>query len=140
VSGWPRAGTTSWTCRITLLSTGGSTASSLRGPSFNRFLGPQQGCQMVYFQTKIPSRVNIAESCNERCWYIVGPFGQFYGYLVYFVVICYIMWLSGIFFAVLVCCTKKNLATLVHIGTARGQGCQIFMVQCTKMGGNTCTK
>jgi hypothetical protein len=41
-------------------------------------------------------------------------FGIFYGYLVYFMVVWYILWLFGIFFSVLVCCTKKNLATLVR--------------------------
>jgi hypothetical protein len=39
-------------------------------------------------------------------WSILRQFGLFYGNLVYFVVIWYI-------FTVLVCCTKKNLATLV---------------------------
>jgi hypothetical protein len=34
--------------------------------------------------------------------------------LVYFVAIWYIIWLFGIFLPVLVCCTKKNLATLVE--------------------------
>jgi hypothetical protein len=36
--------------------------------------------------------------------------GTFYGYLVYFMVISYILWYSVIFFSALVCCTKKNLA------------------------------
>jgi hypothetical protein len=38
--------------------------------------------------------------------------GLFYGHLVYCVTIWYILWLCGKFSAVLVCCTKKNLATL----------------------------
>jgi hypothetical protein len=38
-------------------------------------------------------------------WSILQPFVIFYGHLVYFVVSWYI-------FPVLVCCTKKNLATL----------------------------
>jgi hypothetical protein len=38
-------------------------------------------------------------------WYILCPFGIFYGHLVYFVVIWTI-------FPVLVRCSKKNLATL----------------------------
>jgi hypothetical protein len=37
---------------------------------------------------------------------IIRIFGIFYGHLVYFAIICY-------FFPVLVCCTKKNLATLL---------------------------
>jgi hypothetical protein len=36
-----------------------------------------------------------------------GTFGQFYGHLVYFVAIWYILWLLAIFLPVLVCCTKK---------------------------------
>jgi hypothetical protein len=34
----------------------------------------------------------------------------FYGHLVYFVAISYILWIFGIFFPVLVCCAVKNLA------------------------------
>jgi hypothetical protein len=40
-------------------------------------------------------------------WYILWPFGIFYGHLVY-------LWSFGIFFPVLVCCSKKFLATLIH--------------------------
>jgi hypothetical protein len=40
-------------------------------------------------------------------------FGLFYGHLVYFVVILYIFSSFGIFYCHLVCCTKKNLATLL---------------------------
>jgi hypothetical protein len=36
----------------------------------------------------------------------------FYGQLVYIMSIGYILWSFGINFPVLVCCTKKNLATL----------------------------
>jgi hypothetical protein len=72
-----------------------------------------QGCQMVYFQTKNPILVIFGRSCNRRCWSILRPFGIFYGHLRHFMAIRYIMWLFGIFFIVLVCCTKKNLATLV---------------------------
>jgi hypothetical protein len=43
--------------------------------------------------------------------------GTFYGHLVRFTVFCYILWtfviVWGIFFRVLVFCTKKNLATLL---------------------------
>jgi hypothetical protein len=38
--------------------------------------------------------------------------GIFYGHLVHFTVFCYILWTFGIFFPILVFCTKKNLATL----------------------------
>jgi hypothetical protein len=45
--------------------------------------------------------------------YILWPFILFYGLSVYFVAIWNILWLFGIYFPVLVCCTKKNLATLL---------------------------
>jgi hypothetical protein len=37
----------------------------------------------------------------------------FYGHLIYFMFIWYILCLFGIFFPLLVYCTKKNLATLL---------------------------
>jgi Na+/H+-dicarboxylate symporter len=40
------------------------------------------------------------------------PFGLYYGHLVYFVAFWHILWLFVIFSPLLVCCTKKNLATL----------------------------
>jgi hypothetical protein len=45
-------------------------------------------------------------------WYILWPFGLFYNNLAYFRVIWYILWSLGHIFHVLVCCIKKNLATL----------------------------
>jgi hypothetical protein len=45
-------------------------------------------------------------------WYIFRTFGISYGTLVYFVVIWYI-------FIVLVNCTAKNLAILVHTGVPK---------------------
>jgi hypothetical protein len=47
--------------------------------------------------------VILGGSCNGRCWYILWPFGLFYGHLVYI----------GTFFPVLVSCTKITLATLM---------------------------
>jgi hypothetical protein len=45
---------------------------------------------------------------------ILRPFGPFYiqRFGIYFVTIWYSLLLFGIFFPVLVCCRKKNLATL----------------------------
>jgi hypothetical protein len=43
--------------------------------------------------------------------------GIFYGRFVYFATIWYILWTLGIFFPFLVCCAKKNLATLMHVQT-----------------------
>jgi hypothetical protein len=54
-------------------------------------------------------------------WYILWLFGIFCGYSVYFVVIWYILWLLGIFFPVLVGSIKKNLATLSGTSTGRSR-------------------
>jgi hypothetical protein len=43
---------------------------------------------------------------------IFGKFGLFYVHFIYFIVIWYIVWKFGIFFLVLLYCTKTNLATL----------------------------
>jgi hypothetical protein len=40
--------------------------------------------------------------CLGRCWYILRPFGLFYGYLVYFAAIWYILWQLGILYGHLV--------------------------------------
>jgi hypothetical protein len=48
-------------------------------------------------------------------WYIFCIFGIFSVYLVYFLYIWYIFWLFGIFLPVLVCCSKKNQATLIIV-------------------------
>jgi hypothetical protein len=45
-------------------------------------------------------------------WYILRPFGVFYGYLGYFAAIWQISWEFGLIFPILVRCTKKNLAAL----------------------------
>jgi hypothetical protein len=51
--------------------------------------------------------------------YILWPLGIFYDHCVHFMIIWYILCSFGTFFPVLVSCTKKNLATLVHGGLAR---------------------
>jgi hypothetical protein len=61
---------------------------------------------MVCFQSKIP---NLGLPCNERS---LRPFCLFYCHFVYFLAIRYILWSFRFIFPVLVCCTKKNLATL----------------------------
>jgi hypothetical protein len=45
------------------------------------------------FKPKIP----ILGSCYGRYWYIIFPFGQISGYLVYFMALWYILWSFGIF-------------------------------------------
>jgi hypothetical protein len=69
------------------------------------------------FKPKIPFWVNFGRSCNGRCWYFLRPLCLFYGQIVYFMAIWYIMWSFGIFFPVWVYCTEKNLATLISMST-----------------------
>jgi hypothetical protein len=45
----------------------------------------------------------------------------FYGHLVHFTAIWYILWLFGIYFPALVFCTKKNLATLLRLKSRKGE-------------------
>jgi hypothetical protein len=67
--------------------------------------------------------------------------GIFYGHEAYFGIFCgrlVHLWLFGTFFPVLVCCSKKNLASRMESFTFRErdrnnsssseQGCHIFMV------------
>jgi hypothetical protein len=81
--------------------------------TFRRRLWFCTGLPDCIFKQKIPIGVNFGGSRNGRCWYILWPFGLF-------TVIWYILWQFGRFygylvdfFPVLVCFTKKNLATLV---------------------------
>jgi hypothetical protein len=55
-----------------------------------------------------PKNPNLGKSCSERCWYILWPFGLFYGRLVYFVAIWYVIFGMVIWyiFPAFVCCTK----------------------------------
>jgi hypothetical protein len=69
----------------------------------------QRGCQMVDFQTKNPNLGNFWRALQRKMcayfwdiWYILQPSVLLHGHL----------WSFGIFFRVLVCCTKTNLATL----------------------------
>jgi hypothetical protein len=66
---------------------------NISGQFIQIFLLSLQGCQMVYFQKKKTIWVNFGWSCK--------PFGKFYRNIF------------GIFSPVLVCCTKKNLVTLL---------------------------
>jgi hypothetical protein len=73
----------------------------------------EQGCQMAYFPTKKSNLGKFGRVSQSKIivyfmaiWSILRPFGIFYGHSVYFMVIWYI-------FPVWVCCTMKNLATLI---------------------------
>jgi hypothetical protein len=56
-----------------------------------------RGCQMAYFQTKIPIWVNVGGSWNGSCQYpyfiafgsILRPFCIFWGHLLYFMFLVY---------------------------------------------------
>jgi hypothetical protein len=65
---------------------------------------------------KIAIWVNFGGSCNGRCWCFLGRLVYFtskwYTYL--HIAIWNILWSFGIFFPVLVCRNKKNLATLLR--------------------------
>jgi hypothetical protein len=67
----------------------------------------QQGCQMVYFQTKNP---NLGRGFE---WKMMLYFCSIC-HLPYFMANWYIFWLFGIFCPALVSCRKKNLATLIN--------------------------
>jgi hypothetical protein len=56
-----------------------------------------QGCQMVYLQTKNPNFYTFLGPRTIHFWYILIPFGVFYGDLVDFVVIWLIFFHFGIF-------------------------------------------
>jgi hypothetical protein len=63
-----------------------------------------QCCQMAYLQTKKSEFGYILEGlAMQDVWYILRPFGPFYGHLVYFVNFIIIWYI----FHVLVCCNKK---------------------------------
>jgi hypothetical protein len=68
---------------------------------------------MAYFQPKNASVGRFRRVLQWKmfvyftaAWSVLLPSGIFCGHLVYFIAI------YGIFFPILVCCTKKNLATL----------------------------
>jgi hypothetical protein len=69
----------------------------------------------IYFQTKNP---DWGKFCIERrmsIWSILQLFSKMFGRLAYFMVILYI-------FPILLCCTEKNLATLLETSVPFPQG------------------
>jgi hypothetical protein len=78
------------------------------------------------FLTKIPNWVNTDCLVKEEVgifygnlvyfmavWYILCLFGIIYGHLVYFITIWFVLMVPWYIFPALVCCTRKNLATLL---------------------------
>jgi hypothetical protein len=51
---------------------------------------PVRVARWFVFKPKLPTLVNFGGSWNRKSWYILWPFGLFFGHLVYFVVIWYI--------------------------------------------------
>jgi hypothetical protein len=73
----------------------------------------KQGCQLVHFQTKKSHLGKFWRVLQWKIlvyfiaiWSILRSIGIFYDHLVWYVVVVWYI------FPVLVCCTKKNLATL----------------------------
>jgi hypothetical protein len=67
----------------------------------------------IYLLTKNPNfGIPILEGVVVRSFHFM-VFDIFYGHFVYFKAIWCILWLFGSHLPVLVCCTKKNLATLI---------------------------
>jgi hypothetical protein len=71
------------------------------------FRTPSQGCQMVYFHTKNP---NLGIFCRASEWKLYVYFMTIWSI---FAAILYILWPLALYFSVVVCCTIKNLATLL---------------------------
>jgi hypothetical protein len=77
------------------------------------FFGLSQGCQMIFFSDQKSQFGSTLEGlANMSCIPILWPFGLFYCHLIYFTASWYNWCQFGTFFPVLVCCIKKNLATL----------------------------
>jgi hypothetical protein len=80
---------------------------------------PSRVARWHIFKPKFPIWVNFGGPWVGKCWYILWPFGIFYGYLGYVITICYILCSFGTFCPVLVLCTNKNLTTLIPSRVAR---------------------
>jgi hypothetical protein len=62
----------------------------------------------VYFLTKNPNFGEFGKVLQSKMLVFLGPFCLFYGQMVYFMAIWFILLSFGIFSPVLVCCNKKN--------------------------------
>jgi hypothetical protein len=71
-----------------------------------------QGCQMVCFQTKNPNLGNFWRALDWKMLIYFMAICNINGHLGSFMAIWYNLCSFGTFFAVLVSCTEKNLATL----------------------------
>jgi hypothetical protein len=85
----------------------------------------KQGSQLVCLQTKNPNLVTFGRPWDIKCWYIFGPFRIVYGNLIFLGPIGIICGFA-IFLPVLVCCTMRNLATLVEKPLASSDSKALF--------------
>jgi hypothetical protein len=106
---------------------------SNQNSNFGKFWRDLQCKMLVYFMAiiSILRPFGLFVVIGSFCGHLVflWSFGlfmviwSFCGHLVFlwsfglFVVIWYILWLFGIFFTIMVCCTQKNLATLLYTRT-----------------------
>jgi hypothetical protein len=79
---------------------------------FSCHVAPCRVARWSVFKPKIRIWANFGGPWNGKCWYILWPFGIFYGLLVLFMSVWYSLWSFVIFFPFWYVCTKKNLATM----------------------------
>jgi hypothetical protein len=90
-----------------------------------------QGCQMVFSnQKKLGKFLRVLQWKMLVYLHILETFSLFYGHLVYFMDIWYKFVVFRYMFSVWVCCTKKNLATLVGICTHMYNTGQLLQMCC----------
>jgi hypothetical protein len=53
---------------------------------------PEQVARRLIFKPNIPNWVNFGGPWNGKYWYILCPFGIYYGHLEYFMAILVIKW------------------------------------------------
>jgi hypothetical protein len=82
----------------------------------------------LLFKPKIIFWVNFVGSCNGIYWYILWLFGIPYSHLEFFCGHLLYLFVIPYTFPVLVCCAKKNLATLVcTVCTCAHQSIDIYV-------------
>jgi hypothetical protein len=101
------------------LITGLNEPSILEIRDYSSFWKRVRVARWYIFKPKIPLWVNFKGLVKGDVGMFRDHFGALYGQLVYFCHVVYILhiWSFGIFSLVLVCCTKKNLATLKGVAT-----------------------
>jgi hypothetical protein len=67
-----------------------------------KFERPSRVARWYLFKPKVQIWVNLGGSCNWRWWYILRPFGLYYGHLAYITAIWPILRPFGLFYSHLV--------------------------------------